>query len=390
MTNWLLTQSLPLSLVLAALLLAGPVLQRFSGAVSRYRLWLVAPATLGVCQLASLFTTLPTAHLQHYWIQGSQHLGEAFPTPFHFPWLALWGLGFTLLAAVGLVSHWRFAKSHLVSFVTTEIPLPKSLSVLSCEGLSSPLLSGPFPTRLLLPADFQKRYSPAEQRLILSHELCHWQRGDLWWNLLALAVLLLFWFNPLCWLAYRRYRRDQELACDQAVLANSGKATRLAYGKALLKSLEGRHYQGPTLLNYIDKDSMMERLIQLQKITFAPRWHKAVVALFGLVLSGGVALAAQDNSSEPIQKEQPRYPVKAAKNGTTGFVVINMDITPEGLVANPRVVQSEPNGVFDKSALRAIAKWHYKPSATGQKNVQVKLEFAMDKDAKTTSANARP
>ncbi|WKE65093.1 TonB family protein [Gallaecimonas kandeliae] len=385
MTDWLLAQSLPLSLVLAVLLLAGPVLQRLSGAITAYRLWLLAPATLVLGQVAGLWPHLPKAPLQHYLITGSHALAAAMPPDSPLPWL--WALGASALLAFGLVNHWRFGRRFHSRPWQGRLGQAEGLTVLSCEGISSPLLSGPLPTRLLLPADFERRYSHEQQQLVLRHELCHWRRGDLWWNLLALGLLLAFWFNPLCWLAYRRYRRDQELACDQAVLAQEGKSTRIAYGKALIQSLEGPQYQGPTLLNYIDKESMMERLTQLQKSPLVPRWRALAATALGLALASGVALAGQDNGKtgadgpSPIYRANPRYPVKAVADGTTGYVVVSLDITPLGTVANPRVVKSEPAGVFDKEALKAISQWRYQPSAKGSKDVQLQMNFALDDGA---------
>ena len=61
---------------------------------------------------------------------------------------------------------------------------------------------------------FARRFTPAEQRLALAHELAHHRRGDLFADLAALLVLALHWFNPIAHRAYRAFRVDQEQACD--------------------------------------------------------------------------------------------------------------------------------------------------------------------------------
>ena len=43
------------------------------------------------------------------------------------------------------------------------------------------------------------------------------------------------------------------------------------------------------------------------------------------------------------------------------MVKVAFTITKEGRVANPRVLSSNPVGVFDKAALRAIKKWKFNP-----------------------------
>lgn len=63
-----------------------------------------------------------------------------------------------------------------------------------------------------------------------------------------------------------------------------------------------------------------------------------------------------------------------------GWVVLEFDIDPQGAVKNPRVVRSEPPGVFDSIALATIVKWRYEPpiengKAVWRRKTQVVLEF---------------
>jgi bla regulator protein BlaR1 len=89
--------------------------------------------------------------------------------------------------------------------------------------------------RIVLPQDFEDRYGPEQQALVLAHERVHARRGDVYWNLGFALLCALQWFNPLLRLAQRAFRLDQELACDARVLAlNPG--SRRSYGEALLGS----------------------------------------------------------------------------------------------------------------------------------------------------------
>ncbi len=92
---------------------------------------------------------------------------------------------------------------------------------------------------LLLPEGMLDTLERREARLVVLHELLHICRRDVlvkWISVLALAP---HWFNPLAWLAMRRLRADQELACDAAVLGLLEPAERGAYGRTLLKQLQG-------------------------------------------------------------------------------------------------------------------------------------------------------
>jgi hypothetical protein len=89
--------------------------------------------------------------------------------------------------------------------------------------------------RLVLPADFEARFSDREQALILAHEQHHQQSGDTRINGLVSRVCCLNWFNPLVHLAAHQLRVDQELACDAAVVERFP-GERRTYAEALLKS----------------------------------------------------------------------------------------------------------------------------------------------------------
>ena len=55
----------------------------------------------------------------------------------------------------------------------------------------------------------------------------------------------------------------------------------------------------------------------------------------------------------------PVYPAKPLSRGLEGWVLVEFDVGPNGLVANAFVVESS-NGAFEQSALNAIRKFRFK------------------------------
>jgi beta-lactamase regulating signal transducer with metallopeptidase domain len=53
---------------------------------------------------------------------------------------------------------------------------------------------------------------------VLLHELAHFARSDLAWQMLQRLVEAIFWFHPLVWLASRRIAFIRERACDEFVV----------------------------------------------------------------------------------------------------------------------------------------------------------------------------
>jgi len=63
----------------------------------------------------------------------------------------------------------------------------------------------------------------------------------------------------------------------------------------------------------------------------------------------------------PIFTIPPKYPRRAERSGITGYVVVKFTVTKNGSVRNPQVIESKPNKIFDAAAIKAVAKYKFKP-----------------------------
>jgi uncharacterized protein (TIGR03435 family) len=99
------------------------------------------------------------------------------------------------------------------------------------ETIAAPVTWGILRPVILVPAGFEDL--PAETRdAVLCHELAHIQACDFLMRGLAEIARAVIWFQPLIWIVRSRLREEQELACDNRVLASGGKPS--AYAKLLL------------------------------------------------------------------------------------------------------------------------------------------------------------
>ena len=80
----------------------------------------------------------------------------------------------------------------------------------------------------------------------------------------------------------------------------------------------------------------------------------------------------QDGDYMPWFKPEPEYPTRLAQRGITGYVIVQFDVTKEGTVENPVVIEAKPPSVFDRSALRAAVKFKYKPKILNGQAVRVR------------------
>ncbi len=80
-----------------------------------------------------------------------------------------------------------------------------------------PFTVGVFQPRVVVPSEFFD-WNESRRREVLTHELGHVARHDVFWQILCKIVFALYWFHPLVWLATWRMRVERELACDDLVL----------------------------------------------------------------------------------------------------------------------------------------------------------------------------
>lgn len=55
------------------------------------------------------------------------------------------------------------------------------------------------------------------------------------------------------------------------------------------------------------------------------------------------------------------YPAAAKKNELSGYVVVEFTVSAHGGTDNIKVLEAQPPGVFDTSAIRAVTSFKYKP-----------------------------
>lgn len=126
-------------------------------------------------------------------------------------------------------------------------------------------------------------------------------------------------------------------------------------------------------------------------------WNKTLRLSFFLILIGifsNVALSqkvlegyvGEDRTVIKVTKifdAAPTYPRNAIRLGREGYVLIEFDVDTDGSVLDPYVIESEPTGVFERSAIKAVRKWLFSPPVYKDVSVKVndvraRVTFALD------------
>ena len=99
-----------------------------------------------------------------------------------------------------------------------ELNLSRGVTVIETKRGSMPMASGLVRATIYLPED--ARDWPRERRhAVLLHELAHIKRGDVIAHGLGRLALILNWWNPLAWFAWRELLKEGERSADDVVLA---------------------------------------------------------------------------------------------------------------------------------------------------------------------------
>jgi beta-lactamase regulating signal transducer with metallopeptidase domain/tetratricopeptide (TPR) repeat protein len=149
-----------------------------------------------------------------------------------------------LLAGTGIV--WRQTRraqrivcGHwlgLLDELRRQLGIGRRVVLLRSDRSNIPATCGIFRPRIILPGESDD-WSLERRRIVLLHELAHIRRSDCLTQLLARLARVIYWFNPLCWLAGRMLRIEREQACDDLVLSSGQKAS--DYAQHLLEIASG-------------------------------------------------------------------------------------------------------------------------------------------------------
>jgi len=82
-------------------------------------------------------------------------------------------------------------------------------------------------------------------------------------------------------------------------------------------------------------------------------------------------MASSDGEYLPIVKVAPIYPRRAQTRGITGYCIVEYTVTTSGAIRDPKAVDCQPEGVFERASLKAAEKFKYKPRVVDGEAIEV-------------------
>jgi beta-lactamase regulating signal transducer with metallopeptidase domain len=279
LASWGLQTGLMVSLLIGLVLIIRRPFARYFGANAAYALWLLPLVRLFLPTMTVPFLTraVPDEIITevNYILPANIDVSDVAsatitPSVPHVPtesfnvlalvavlWLSLALLWFAyqLLKQRRFMAHMRAESLPIsenfalaVSHSKEAVGLKNMPEIRLSDKVSGPMVTGVMKPLILLPKDFESRFTTDQQAFALIHEMAHIKRGDLWVAFIVLAYRALFWPNPLVHFAAHKLRVDQEAACDASVIAKTGPDSTHSYAETLVhaaKSVGRQSHNAP-------------------------------------------------------------------------------------------------------------------------------------------------
>ena len=247
--------ALPLGLLVAVFAWALLRILRKQNSGTRFAVWFLALLTVAALPVLGGFgegkSILAAGMSQGTW--GSMRPAIHIPAQWALFVFLAWALGAGIAMARLAVGLWRLRqlRRSCTPIVTADLDLAvrstveaigasKSgtgpVTIATSESVRVPAAIGFWKRTIVLPAWTLRELPAADLNAILLHEYAHLRRGDDWTNLIQKILRALFFFHPAVWWIESRLSVEREMACDDAVLAQT--ADPRGYAACLVSLLE--------------------------------------------------------------------------------------------------------------------------------------------------------
>lgn len=205
----------------------------------------------------------------------------------------IWLLGMLVLTGYGIFGSLRV--EYQLRFA-----VPVEQQIWECDTIHTSFLWGLFHPRIYLPSGMNEE----TKRYVIRHERAHQKRGDHWWKVIGYVLLVIYWFQPLMWIAYWIFARDIEYACDEHVIGNLSFAERKEYAQALLLCGSGRSRRlaGPLAFGGLGVKPRIKNVLSYQK----PGRGKIAISLLVCVV---VSVCFLTNPKDVKGMDAEKHPV---------------------------------------------------------------------------------
>lgn len=231
----------------------------------------------------------------------------------------IWLVGLAIMFTYGIISYSTLYIKVRASIIHKE-------NVYLCDNIDSPFILGIIKPKIYMPSGFLDE----QMEYIIAHEKAHLKRKDHWWKPIGFALLSVYWFNPLIWLAYVLLCRDIELACDEKVIKDMENADMKGYSETLLNcsSTHRRVLVCPLAFGEISVKGRVKAMLNYKK----PAFWVVAVAVTSCVI---VAICFLTNPQKSENTDMPNAPIGVVEDSTNKHTNSNIENNQDASAETP-------------------------------------------------------
>lgn len=175
-----------------------------------------------------------------------------------------------------------------------KLKITSDISVRVSSAADTPMLVGIIHPFIILS---ENEFSNDELHFIFRHELIHYKRKDILYQLITLIFISLNWYNPFAYITARAMEIDGETACDEKVLKGEAYETRVFYGEMLINFLKTQNQKKSymTTTFFGGKKGMKKRLTLIASKKIRRKGTAAMAVLMAFTIAASVCAAAMNN-----------------------------------------------------------------------------------------------
>lgn len=115
------------------------------------------------------------------------------------------------------------------------------LNFIASDFCESPMTVGVFLPTIVIPIELYEIEPDDNCKFMIQHELNHIKNKDLLIRFIALFVMVVHWFNPICYILYNEITNISEMYCDYCTVEDYNREQQKEYSRLIINIATGKY-----------------------------------------------------------------------------------------------------------------------------------------------------
>lgn len=198
----------------------------------------------------------------------------------------IWLAGIILLGTISIIQTWCIYRRVKHSEKLHD-------NIYLSNRINTPFVLGLLTPHIYIPSNIKER------SYIIAHEKIHIKRKNYGIKVLFWIAVILHWYNPIVWIAFREMENDMEMSCDEKVIKTFSDDIRVQYSTQLLEMTSGR--SSAILTVQFIRGGMMRRFKNIFQNKKDPKGFETIaVLILALSLTTGCMVSGKTEDSVAV------------------------------------------------------------------------------------------